>query len=390
MSNIKVFNSKTILFVSNVPFLFDTQLYTLINFLKDAGWDVHIACSHKPSVQGITYHPVEIKRDISFAKDITAFVKLFFLMKNNNFSIIHSFHSKAGLLSSIAAKLARKSIRVHTFTGQVWVTLTGFKKILVKYSDKIIGYLSSGCYCDSFSQKDFLVTEGVVQVEKLSVIACGSLSGIDLNRFNRGRFENHELSKLRDRLGFSPNDFILLFVGRVTRDKGIKELIDAFIILKAHHENLKLLIIGPNEGDAQSLLAAYKKEELVDISFEDYSRDPEKFMAIANLFVLPSYREGFGTVIIEANAMGLTSVGTDIPGLRDAIVDRSTGLLVPAQNVEALVIAICELFENEVLRRQLADQALVRVQDFSSVKINLAMAEEYTWLLEKIVQRSAQ
>jgi glycosyltransferase involved in cell wall biosynthesis len=239
---------KKILFVATVSYPFNTQLNQLILFLQEEGWDTHVLCSDKPNIQGISFHPLNIAREISPIRDITSLFRLFLFLKRNDFSIVHSFNPKSGLLCSIAAKLAGNPIRLHTFTGQVWATLTGLKKMLVKYSDKVIGILSSKCYCDSFSQKEFLVKEKVIFPEKLTVLAKGSLSGVDLKRFNRARFQEEELAEFRKQLNLSSKDFVLLFVGRITRDKGIKELIDAYQVLKVQYSNMKLLVVGPEEA----------------------------------------------------------------------------------------------------------------------------------------------
>lgn len=372
---------KKILFVATVSYPFNTQLKHLILFLQEEGWDTHVLCSDKPNIQGISFHPLDIAREISPIRDITSLFSLFLFLKRNRFSIVHSFNPKSGLLCSIAAKLAGAPVRLHTYTGQVWVTLTGFKKMLAKNSDKVIGILNSKCYCDSFSQKEFLVKEGVILLEKLTVLAGGSLSGVDLKRFNRARFQEEELVDFRKQLNLSSKDFVLLFVGRITRDKGIKELIAAYQILKVQYSNIKLLVVGPEEADATEFLKGFDKEVFSGIRFEGYKVEPEKYMAISDLFVLPSYREGFGSVIIQANAMGLTSVGTNIPGLRDAIVDQCTGVLVQERNIDELVRAIGILFENEDLRQKLSDQAISRVCDFSSEKLNVAILNEYNKLV---------
>lgn len=367
--------------VSTVSFFVDTQLRAQISTLIHAGMRVTIVASEGGLTKDIPnshYVSINIPRKISVFKDLVALLKLFLFFRRSGFEIVHSTTPKAGLLCSLAAKLAGVPIRLHTFTGQPWVGLKGIKYFLSKGSDKIIAYLNTHCYADSLSQKDFLVDNGVSSSKRLSVLGSGSLAGIDLKRFNPLIFNLEDKKKLRAELGISLTTQVLLFVGRLSRDKGIVELIQAFEKLMVDEPDTCLVLLGPSEIDVGALLDNFGRAIKGRVIMPGFTSEPERFMAIADMLVLPSYREGFGTVVVEAAAMGIPTIGTNIYGLSDAIVDGKTGLLVPVKDVDKLTEAITYLLKNNVLRCEMGANARRRVEEqFSDELLNELMLKEY-------------
>lgn len=386
--NIRSLKNVNIARVSTVTFFVQTQLREQIISLVKAGAEVTVVASEKqlvPTIPDSHYVSIEIPRKINLIKDMMALFKLWKLFRRSDFKIVHSSTPKAGLLSAIAAKLAGVPIRLHTFTGQPWVELSGFKHFLSKSSDKLIVLLNTHCYTDSASQKKFLIQKGVSSDKGLTVLGSGSLAGIDTKRFNPSRFSDVDKVQLRTELGIRHSGNIILFVGRISRDKGVFELLEAFSKVAVEHINTFLIMLGPSDicdEELQEKLPIKLKEKLI---LPGFSNIPERYMAIADFLVLPSYREGFGTVVIEAAAMGIPTIGTNIYGLSDAIIDGETGVLVPVKDSSQLAIAIKLLLTETNYRVKLGDAAASRVKkEFTKERLNKLMTDEYLRFLERL------
>lgn len=323
---------------------------------------------------------IVMARRIAPLADFLALFKFLKFLSRSGFDIVHTSTPKAGFLGAVAGALAKIPIRIHTFTGQPWVELTGLKRRIPRECDRIIGKLVTHCYADSPSQREFLVSEGLVQPDKISVLGAGSISGVDLERFSARRWGGNIAQQTRRELGIGACATVITFVGRVTKDKGIVELVTAFETMAEQDSNLYLLLVGPFEPDLDPLpreilhrLRAHKR-----ICIVGFSATPEKFLAAADIFCLPSYREGFGSVVIEAAALGVPAVVTRVTGLVDAVVDGVTGLVVPPKNVSSLVQALQTLIRERQLRCALGCAAKQRaIKDFDSKLINQLVVTEY-------------
>lgn len=380
-------HGKSVVLVSTVPFFLVNQLSSHIENLKTLGMRVTLVTSdgeelasfiEDEDVQVIT---IEIARPIKPWQDIMALYRLTRLFRQQRFSIMHSTTPKAGLLSALAAKLAGIPIRLHTFTGQVWVTKRGLMKWLLQKMDQTIIHLNTHCYADSPSQRKLLIDSGITDPDKVSTYGKGSLAGVDLKRFSRKRFSQETREKLRNRVGIKNGAFVLTFIGRLTRDKGIYELLSAFRKLRKRNLDLELLLLGPLDDETGSSCLR-TIESLPEAHWFGYVQQPEEYLAITDLLCLPSYREGFGTVVIEAAAMGVPTVGTEISGLVDAVEHGLTGLLVPPRDVNALAEAIEAIMRDKELLKRMSSVATLRCeQEFDSIKVNNLVASEYArWL----------
>jgi len=371
--------------VSTVPLFVVAHLQAQIKALSAAGMAVTVITSHDEMSdeltknKSLTYVPVNIEREINLVKDFLSLVALIRTFRKNKFDIIHSTTPKAGLLCAIAGVFSGTKIRLHTFTGQPWATMSGVKRSLLKLCDRIIGLLNTHCYADSESQKNFLVSSGIIKREKISVIGAGSIAGIDLNRFDPSRYTSEQLSMLRDDLHIPESGKILLFVGRITPEKGIKELVSAFAEIVNKDSNIFLVFVGPFESSGKNIVEQVTNVNVrKNIKIVGYSDEPEKYMALADLLCLPSYREGFGTVVIEAAAMGTPTIGTDIYGLSDAIVDGKTGVLVPVRDAVALETAILSTLNNAPLMSAMGTAARDRAcSDFGANICSDLLINEY-------------
>ncbi|MDT8334178.1 MAG: glycosyltransferase, partial [Desulfurivibrionaceae bacterium] len=207
---------------------------------------------------------------------------------------------------------------------------------------------------------------------------------VDLRRFDSARWPEVKKTALRRELGISQSETVILFVGRVTRDKGIRELLEAFDILVREGYDIALLLIGPldTELGGATGFGAEKITKLPQVRYVGYTDCPERYMAISDILCLPSYREGFGTVAIEAAAMGVPTVGTNIYGLSDAVVHGETGLLVPPRNVKQLASALRRLLVDGDMRAGMGISARQRASAlFNADKVNKHVADEYCALL---------
>jgi len=303
--------------------------------------------------------PLHIARPIAPLQDLKALWQLFRLFRQEGFGIVHSVTPKAGLLAMLAG-----SVRIHIFTGQVWATRRGFSRLLLKSMDRLLAFAATHLLADSASQRQFLIDEGVVAAERITVLGKGSISGVDVQRFApdaaaRGR--------IRGEIGVGDDDVLFLFLGRLNRDKGVLDLAHAFAGLGESYPQAHLLIVGPDEEGMSGQIKAICQQVQSRLHFVPYTDVPQLYMAAADIFCLPSYREGFGSVIIEAAAVGLPAIGSDIYGIRDAIDRDRTGLLFPAGDIQALTAAMARLLDHPARRQELATNTRKRaLADFDS------------------------
>lgn len=342
-----------------------------------------VEASAAVELSGAPFEAIPIARKVSPWADLCALFRLYIFFRRNRFDLVHSTTPKAGLLSALAGWLAGVPLRLHTFTGQAWAESRGLVRWLGKVADIAIVRLNTRCYADSLSQRDFIATQGIAPAMDIHVLGAGSLGGVDLTRFHSSA--KSKSTALRMSLGIPSEAPVIGFVGRITRDKGIVELLTAFSDISSKNENAHLILVGPDEStgdpDIESLLRASGGH----VHCIGYQPDPERWMATFDLFCLPSYREGFGNVVLEAAAMGIPSVGTRISGLVDSIIDNVTGMLVPVKDTQALAKVLYQLLEDTSLRRRLGEAAEMRARTlFDSNIVNGLLLNEYQQLAARI------
>lgn len=316
-----------------------------------------------------------IDRPISPLQDIKGLFTLYRSFLKDRPHAVHSVTPKAGLLAMTAAWLARVPLRVHTFTGQVWVTRTGPMRFLLKMADRCIVAMATDVLVDSPSQRVFLIEQGIVCADRSAVLGSGSICGVDTKRFCPNSIVRREL---RTALGTSDNAFVCLYLGRLNHDKGVLELVSAFAHVARTHPNAELWIVGPDEANLFQQIPGLLGDAVCQMKRVGFTSEPELFMQAADLFCLPSHREGFGSSVIEAAACGLPSLVSRIYGLTDAVLEGQTGWMHESGNVADIVIKLKQIITSKSelkLRGQAA--RLFAKNHFDEVVVTTAMLDFY-------------
>lgn len=288
--------------------------------------------------EGIRTISIEMSRKITPIKDLRALWRFYKLCKKEKPTIVHSHTPKAGIIGMLGAKLAGVPIRLHTVAGLPLMETTGNKRILLDFVEKLTYACATKVYPNSYGLYDFILQNKFTKQQKLQVIAQGSSNGIDTQFFHPDQVSNEKQLQLKDELGIVSNDFVFVFVGRLVGDKGINELVEAFSQLRAENPHLKLLLVGPFEEELDPLLpeTMQKIQTHPGIISVGYQSDVRLYLSVSDALVFPSYREGFPNVVMQAGAMGLPSIVSNINGCNEIIEENVNGLIIPAKNTVSL------------------------------------------------------
>ena len=378
---------KRICFVATVPFAINVFLRGHINVLKEE-YDVALVTSgtaeELPGLlsQRVQFIPLHIERKVSLGKDLLAFARLWRLFRTQKYDSVHSIMPKSGLLSMTAARLAGVRLRIHTFTGQVWTTRTGLPRLILKSFDKVLAANATQIFADSRSQREFLIQKNVVKETGINVLAEGSIVGVNLKRF---KFDENEREKLRLEYKISKEAVTFIFVGRLKRDKGLLDLSRAFAMAAKQNGNIHLLIVGADEDGLENVFSMLAKEIPGRVHRAGFADRPQAYLSAADVFCLPSYREGFGSVLIEAAAVGLPAIASRIYGITDAVDDGVTGILHRPSAVDEIAKAMLLLASNGDLRSRMGEAARVRtIEKFPEERVTRALLEFYQTAFSKI------
>lgn len=347
--------------IATIPVALKVLLQDQLKFMSSY-YDVIAVSSNDPLLrmvekeQQVKTVGINMTRTITPFKDLSALWKLYSFLKREKPLIVHTHTPKAGLLGMIAAKLTNVPIRLHTVAGLPLTESTGVKRKVLEIVEKITYLFASKVYPNSFVQARFIVDNKFANKNKIKVIGNGSSNGIDTTYFNPDLYDADFLKKTRNEIGIDENDTVLCFVGRVVKDKGVTELVSQFIELQKDYKNLKLLIVGPFEPDLDPL-DDYTEKQIKNnahIKWLGFQNDVRPYLCIAHLFVFPSYREGFPNVVMQAGAMGLPCVVSDINGCSEIIENNKNGLVVKAKSTKELKDAILLLLNDKELRGKMA------------------------------------
>lgn len=306
---------------------------------------------------------VPLVRRVAPINDLVALFRIWIKLINGKYKSLHTVTPKAGLIGMLAAYFAGVPVRIHIFTGQAWVTKRGLARLLLWSFDWVVAHLATHLLADSPSQRDFLMQKKVVDSKNVIVFGEGAICGV-----NQSRFKSNEKARidLRRELGIPSEDIIYLYVGRLRKEKGVLDLAQAFAMLE--RTNAWLLFVGPDEEGLQTAIMGLVGGLSKFCRFIPYTELPEDYMAASDVICLPSYREGFGMVLIEAAAIGIPAIASKIYGVSDAVQDGNTGILFPPGNIEELRLAMYKLHSDPVFRNKLGDNARRRVESTFSIK----------------------
>ena len=323
----------------------------LLSELKDEGYEVVALSSPDEDLkelgerEGVRTIGVEMERHVSPWKDIVSLVKLTQVFRKERPDMVHSMTPKAGLLCMMAAKIAGVPVRLHTFTGLVWPTATGLSRKLLMMTDRITCACATHIVPEGEGVKQDLLC--CITKKPMKVLGYGNVRGIDLDYWKR---KNCDVKR---------DTYTFIFVGRIVREKGINELVSAFVRLNKEYPDMRLLLVGPYEENLDPVLPETKRiiDECEAIEMVGAQKDVRPFYEQSDVLVFPSYREGFPNVVIEAGAMELPSIVTDINGSREIIEHRKNGLIVPPRDEQALFDAMRWMVEHLDERKKMSEIA---------------------------------
>ena len=357
-----------ICFAVTVFVTYKAFLTNLVEYLQSTGeYDISLICNKEDGMEEVLqdyvhYFPVDMKRGISLSA-FSSIKQIEEIIKNNNFDIVQYSTPNAAFYTSIAAKKHKVPVRLYCQWGIRYMGFEGVKRSIFKFLEKITCKNSTHIEAESFNIRQFSLDEKLYTEEKSSVIWNGSASGVDLSKFDYSQKEKWR-REIREKYNISDMDVVLAFSGRLTADKGVNELLTAFLNIEEKKNNVKLLIMGwldDNTSLNQELMERAKKSD--NIIFTGFVNDVERYYAASDMFIAPSYREGFGLVVIEAEAMGLPAIVSDVPGQIDAIEPGVTGLSCVVKDYITLQAAMETLIDDKSLRAKLGEGALNFAKD---------------------------
>lgn len=324
--------------------------------MRAMGYDMVAVTSPGPELDELRdkdgFHCVEVpmQRHISVVNDLKSLIRMIRVFRKEKPQVVHSMTPKAGMICMVAAWLTRVPVRIHTFTGLVWPTATGLKRKILMITDRLTCACATYVIPEGQGVLNDLKNGGITK-KPMRVLGYGNVMGVDMERFSPARFKATK----------NPDMFTFVFVGRIVGDKGINELVEAFVKLHDKHENTRLVLVGKYEHELDPVSDKTRKlidtNDGIDACGPKYGDDLLQMYVNADCFVMPSYREGFPNTVLEAGAMGLPSIVTDINGSREIIENGKNGLIVPSKNANALYDAMERMLTDDKAREILKSNA---------------------------------
>lgn len=382
--------SKKICFVVTVALAAKNFLQWSFEDMHNAGYDISLICDMdeeyiKSLPEFVHTYPMAMERGVDVRGMQRAIKQMTEIFKREKFDIVQYSTPNASLYASIAAKKAKIPVRLYCQWGMVYLGFSGIKKSIFKFIEKYTCKNSTDVQPDSKGNLDFCRENGFYSEKKSRIVWNGCANGLNVSKFDLSKKDGYR-AEIRKKYGFSDSDIVLGFLGRIGRDKGFNELMLAFKQLKEKYPFVKLLYVGYNEKPDtvdQDLLKYFDDCEDI-ISTNGWVDDPQRYLSAMDIFMFPSYREGFGNVVIEAEAMGVPVVVSDIPGPQNGMVDGVTGFKVPAREVLPLVEKTSVLIEDDELRERFGKAgAKFVVDNFDSRVLIKKIIENRDWLIKR-------
>ena len=388
---------KKLIRITTVPLSLKVLLKGQLRFMASNGFDVKGVSSEGEELkevhenEGIAVEAITMSRKITPFQDLKSLWEMWNFLRKEKPQIVHTHTPKAGIIGMLAARLAGVPHRLHTVAGLPLMEATGAKRKILNFVEKLTYSSATRVYPNSKGLYDFILQNNFTQSNKLKIIANGSSNGIDTAFFSPDQVTEIERVTLREKLNIQPDDFVFVFVGRIVSDKGINELIKAFSELQAAENNepasIKLLLVGGLENDLdplnpETLAEINQNKDIISVGFQ---QDVRSFFAIADALVFPSYREGFPNVVMQAGAMGLSSIVSDINGCNEIIIEGENGLIIPSKNVEKLKEKMLTLAKDKNLYTKLKGNSRRMIENrYEQSVVWNALLEEYEGLLQSV------
>lgn len=355
---------KKLIRITTIPLSLEKLLEGQLSYMNQY-YEVTAVAAEKERLEqfgkknGVKTFWVEMTRAITPIKDLKAVWKLYNFFKKEKPEIVHTHTPKAGIVGILAAKMAGVPVRLHTVAGLPLLETTGSKRKVLNAVEKFTYKLATKVYPNSRGLKDIILKEGFATKDKLKVLGKGSSNGIDTRYFDPFQFDATQKKNKRESLGIPQEDFIFIFIGRLVSEKGINELVEAFKRLQRENENISLLLVGPFEKELDPLKEeTFKTIQLNEKIFTTgYQEDVRPYFAISDALAFPSYREGFPNVVMQAGAMNLPAIVSDINGCNEIIVEGINGVIIPVKDTSALITAMKLFVENKNYTERLSSNA---------------------------------
>jgi glycosyltransferase involved in cell wall biosynthesis len=342
--------------ITTVPISLATLLKGQLAFMAKQNFDVLAVSADGPEIEqlksdGIAHVTINMTRKITPLQDLIALWKLILLIRKFKPAIVHTHTPKAGLVGMLAAWICRVPVRLHTVAGLAWIETTGVRRSLLKRMEWLTYACATRVYPNSKALRNFLLMEMRFNPDHVKVIGSGSSNGIDCRIFTRSAVSEDPIQAIRNQHGIKPGDMVFCFVGRIVRDKGIVELVSAFERL-VNEQPCWLLLVGHREPDldplpAETLQIINNSPAIIEAGFQT---DVRPWLAASQVFVFPSYREGFPNVVMQAACLELPCIVSDINGCNEIIQHGHSGLIIPVKDIDSLYAAMKQLAGDSILR----------------------------------------
>jgi glycosyltransferase involved in cell wall biosynthesis len=378
--------------ITTVPLSLKLLLRGQMKYMVSAGWEVLMVSGEGKEWDDVVKHEncrhyiIPFTRKITPLKDLVCLWKLIKLFKDERPEIVHTHTPKAGLLGMMAARFCGIPIRVHTVAGLPFLGVGAKYKRLLLAMEKFTYRVSTEVWPNSFSLKHFILENKLVPEDKVRVIAQGSSNGVDLEKFDRDQLKENHLIAAMLRVAPSENDFVITFAGRLVKDKGIEELVEAYLASKIS-EKAKLVLLGSFEQDLDPISLQTKKriEDHPRIIHVEWTDHLPYYLAITDVVIHPSHREGFPNVLLEAGAMACPILCSDIPGNLEVVTHKKTGLVFPVKNTQAIKEAMEFAYVKREVMSEYADRLYLEVvEKFDRKKVHQGVLEAYFRLWDAI------
>lgn len=386
--------NKKLIRITTVPGSLRGLLRGQLRFMSENGFEViGISSSGKAlkdvqQNEGVRTYSVEMSRRISPFKDLKSVWQLYKIFKKEKPDIVHTHTPKAGTVGMLAAWLARVPLRLHTVAGMPLLVAKGGERKLLDFVEKMTYKWATMVYPNSFGLYEIILNKKYTTKNKLKVIGKGSSNGIDTSYFDPTKISEEEKQKLKKELKIKSSDFVFVYVGRIVKDKGINELIEAFDSINSQHPNTKLILVGRFERHLDPLKPETEKiiSSNLNILAVGYQTDVRPYFAIADVFTFPTYREGFPNVLMQSCAMGVASIATDINGCNEIVKNGCNGIIIPPKSTDLLKEKMLFLMQNPEKKTYLANNSRERiVKNYERTYIWEEMLSEYKDLIVKYI-----